>query len=111
MNSLIAHQHQFSLAVAGLILEAAFRGYGVAFGEAWRSPEEARRLAALGRGIVQSLHCDRLAVDLCLFKGGAYLTKSEDYAELGAWWESQGGAWGGRWGDGNHFSWPWGGRK
>jgi len=47
----------------------------------------------------------RLAIDLNLFKDGEYLTDTEDHRFLGEFWESLGGTWGGRWDDGNHYSW------
>jgi hypothetical protein len=43
-------------------------------------------------------------LDLNLFKDGKYLALTEDHKPLGEWWESQGGAWGGRFNDGNHYS-------
>lgn len=36
-------------------------------GEGYRSPEEAKRLAAIGKGIVNSNHCKKLAQDLYIF--------------------------------------------
>lgn len=60
-----------------------------------------------------SLHYDGLAVDLLLYKNGEYLTNTDDYLELGEYWEGLDTccAWGGRFGahgsgkaDGNHFS-------
>ena len=111
-------QHRFAQLVPGL-LEAAFRlGYQVTLGEAWRSPEEAARLAALGLGIKASLHTQRLALDLNLFRDGRYLTQAADYQPLGEWWEQQSDpdrecAWGGRFRriDAAHFSLAHGGRK
>jgi hypothetical protein len=108
-------QSTFALLVAQLLLTADDLGYQVTLGEAWRSAKEAARLAATGAGIAKSLHCDRLAIDLNLFKNGVYLRKTEDYAELGAWWKKQHDL--ARWGgdfprkDGNHFSLTHGGRK
>jgi hypothetical protein len=58
-----------------------------------------------------SLHFDGLAKDFDLYKNGVWLTKTEDHQALGEYWESIGGAWGGRWGDGNHYSLAYGGRK
>ena len=43
-------------------------------------------------------------IDLNLFRGGKMLTTTEDHRPLGEWWESHGGAWGGRFADGNHYS-------
>ena len=106
-------QHKFTLMVADLIQEAARRGYKVALGEAHRTPEQARLNAKKGSGISNSLHCERLAIDLILRKNELYLTDSYKYQELGEWWESKGGAWGGRFKrpDGNHFSLAYGGRR
>lgn len=85
--------------VARLIVKAEDMGYEVTLGEAWRSPEEAAR-----RGFPGSLHVQRLAIDINLFRGGKYLTRTEDHRPLGEWWESIGGTWGGRFNDGNHYS-------
>ena len=111
-------QSAFTSLVARLILFGELQGYAFTFGEAYRSPEEATRLAAEGKvkAIRKSLHCDRLAIDLNLFKDGIWLTKSEDYTPLGEWWEAQSTvdfecAWGGRFEDGNHFSAAFQGRK
>ena len=109
-------QSLFALLVSHLIQYAHANGYDVTFGEAWRSPEEAERLFQLGKGIRNSLHTIRLAIDLNLFKDGKYLHKSEDYAFLGLYWESLGDdkldtVWGGAFDDGNHFSIEHGGRK
>jgi len=56
---------------------------------------------------------ERLAVDLNLFRGGKWLDKSEDHKQLGDYWESLApdARWGGRFGDGNHYSIEHGGRK
>lgn len=109
-------QSHFVRHVARLIEEATYRGYDLTFGETYRSPEEAARLAALGKGIVTSLHTKRLAIDLNLFKDGVYLTDMEAYRPLGEWWEKQSDsdctcAWGGRFNDGNHFALAHGGRR
>lgn len=75
--------------------------------EAYRTPEQAKLNAQKGSGIANSLHCQRLAVDFNLFINGEYQTRTEAYRELGEYWESLGGAWGGRFKnrpDGNHFS-------
>lgn len=118
MMSLRAKQAAFARLVASLIIEAYRRGYEVTLGEAYRSPEEAERLAKEGKGITNSLHTQRLAIDLNLFKDGVYFGRSESYAPLGSWWEAQSGGdieccWGGRFAkpDGNHFSIAHGGRK
>lgn len=110
---LLAKQQLFAQLAARLIQHAAALGYQVTLGEAWRSNAEAMRLAAQGLGIERSLHCQRLAIDLQLFKGSTWLKASEDYTPLGEWWEGQHELcrWGGRFGDGNHFSLEHQGRK
>lgn len=106
-------QSLFASYVARLLLKAEELGYEVTFGETYRSPEEAARLAKLGKGIAASLHTQRLAIDLNLFRDGVYLSRSEDYRTLGEWWEMQHSSlrWGGRFNDGNHFSLTHGGRS
>ncbi|EHN4995819.1 MULTISPECIES: M15 family metallopeptidase [Enterobacteriaceae] len=100
-------QQQFTVMIGKLIQFAHQRGYGLTFGEAYRTPEQAKLNAQKGSGIANSLHCQRLAVDFNLFINGEYQTRTEAYRELGEYWESLGGAWGGRFKnrpDGNHFS-------
>lgn len=104
-------QSVFALLVARLILKADAMGYELTFGECYRSPEEAARLAKAGKGIAKSLHTSRLAIDLNLFKNGKYLTSTESHRPLGEWWESLTGhgvttRWGGSFttrSDGNHY--------
>ena len=104
-------QRKFTLMVALLIVEAYRLGYTLTFGEAYRPPETAAAYALDGRGIANSLHTSRLAIDLNLFHNGKYLTESKDYLPLGEYWEGIGGSWGGRFSkpDGNHFSLEHGG--
>lgn len=106
-------QSLFASLVASLITHAGALGYAVTLGEAWRSEWEALRLAKVGLGIKRSVHCDRLAVDLNLFKNGVYLTTSDAHRPLGEWWEKQHPLcrWGGRFGDGNHYSFEHEGRR
>ena len=106
-------QSLFAVLVAQLIQYATGMGYEVTFGETFRSPEEAARLAKLGKGIAQSQHTQRLAIDLNLFKDGVYLSSTEAHRPLGEWWERQHEfcRWGGRFKDGNHYSLTHGGRS
>lgn len=109
------------------------QGYEFTWGEAFRTDEQAEinaigysgrenlaRLIGLifpelakkirnnekNKGIRNTLHEKRLALDLNAFKDGVYLTKTEDWKELGEYWEKLHPLcrWGGRWGDGNHLS-------
>ncbi|CAB4121289.1 D-alanyl-D-alanine carboxypeptidase [uncultured Caudovirales phage] len=58
------------------------------YGEAMRSPEQAEIYAKQGKGIADSLHCKRLAIDINLFNLGIYQTAKEDYKPLGDYWKS-----------------------
>lgn len=104
-------QRKFTRMVADLIVWAYNNGYELTFGEAWRTPEQAALNASKGIGIGGSLHIDRLAVDLNLFRDGKFLTSTDDHRPLGEYWESIGGTWGGRFNDGNHYSLGFGGKK
>lgn len=79
----------------------------VTMGECYRTPEMAEIYAKQGKGIKDSLHCKRLAVDLNLFIDGVYITDTESYKILGEKWKSlhPDCRWGGDFSkpDGNHF--------
>ncbi|RPI52829.1 MAG: M15 family peptidase [Deltaproteobacteria bacterium] len=94
-------QSQFARMVPLLILFAYEKGYEITFGDAW----------ATSGHRANSLHYERLAIDLNLFKDGVFLQEVEDHKELGEFWESIGGSWGGRFNDGNHYSLEWQGRR
>ena len=83
--------------VADLIVFAYDKGYELTFGDAYRD-------SRVTYGHPESLHRSRLAIDLNLFKDQVYLTSTDDHRELGEYWESIGGTWGGRFNDGNHYS-------
>lgn len=109
-------QFVFSRLVARLIIQANMFGFEVSLGEAYRSKEEAERLAKLGKGIKGSLHTQRLAIDLNLFRNGRLITDTEGHKVLGEWWEKHSTdkydcVWGGRFNDGNHYSIAHDGRK
>ena len=103
-------QQEFAQAAAKLIQQAIILGYdGVTLGEAFRTPQQAALNAQAGSGISNSLHIQRLAIDLNFFKGGVWVTDGSQLADIGAWWESLGPMyyWGGAFkpkSDGNHFS-------
>lgn len=99
-------QQLFTVMTADLIHWAQAHGYRLTFGEAYRTPEQAALNAKTGKGISNSLHTLRLAVDFNLFINGEYQTDTDAYRPLGEYWESIGGTWGGRFSraDGNHFS-------
>lgn len=92
--SLREQQSKFVRMVADLIIYAYDHGYELTFGDTW---------AKVGHR-AGSFHYQRLAIDLNLFKNGEWLSNTSDHKFLGAYWESIGGSWGGRWQDGNHYS-------
>ena len=109
MSSLLSLQQQFAQDAARLILHASILGFGVTLGEAWRPTETAELNAKKGTGIANSLHCDKLAIDLNLFTStNQLITDGTGHTELGAWWKALGTDhyWGGDFEsrDYNHYS-------
>ncbi len=107
-------QRLFTRLIGQLIQYAYANGYELTFGDAYRDPRAfgefgAKRLYSAA----SSVHKVRLAVDFNLFKGGKYLTSSNDHKELGEYWEGlhELCRWGGRWNDGNHYSMEYQGKK
>lgn len=104
-------QASFTLMISDFINKANLIDYKLTFGEAYRSPQLASQYASEGKGISNSLHCKRLAVDFNAFFEGEYLDGSKPehiphLTKLGELWESIGGSWGGRFQrkDYNHYS-------
>lgn len=109
-------QRLFTKCVGQLINWSYANGYELTFGDAFRSPEQAALNAQKGSGIANSLHTQRLAIDLNLFINGVYQSDSSVYKPLGDFWKSldAGCCWGGDFttrADGNHFSITWNGVK
>lgn len=113
-KSLGQKQRMFTLMVSELIQYAYDSGFEITLGDAYRDP---RVHGAVGvkksYSSANSVHKERLAIDLNLFKNGKYLTATKDHRQLGEFWESLGGSWGGRFSnpDGNHYSIEHNGRK
>lgn len=106
--TLLEQQILFAEHVAMLIDYIYNCKYFCTLGDAYRSPEAAEIYAKQGKGIKNSLHCKRLAIDLNLISpDGKYLTETKDYEKFGVFWESLDplNRWGGRFSkpDGNHF--------
>lgn len=108
MGALREKQSRFANMVCILLHFALAKGYEITFGDTYRDPR-----CSYGRK--NSCHRLRLAIDLNLFKDGEYLSKTKDHRQLGEFWESIGGTWGGRFRgrspDGNHYSLEHNGRK
>ena len=111
-ETLGSKQRRFTLMISKLIQHAYESGYELTFGDAYRDPRLHGQVGEKkGYGATNSVHKDRLAVDFNLFKDGKYLAATEDHKQLGEFWESIGGSWGGRFEDGNHYSLEHQGRK
>ena len=97
MGKLNNKQFEFMKAFGDLINYAYSLGYTLSPGCMKPVIEQGHKLG--------SYHYKGLAVDLNLFKDNKWLKDTEDHWELGEYWERIGGTWGGRWDDGNHYSW------
>lgn len=139
--SLSALQQEYAQHLALLVLHIGNTpGCACALGEGKRSDEQSEinaigaagreRVAALIKGafpmlamaltnngkaggIRNSGHQRKLAQDLDLFIDGVYQTTTEAHRPFGEWWEKQHplARWGGRFGDGNHYSFEFQGVK
>ena len=96
-------QSDFVRSLGKLIDYAYGRGYEFTIGDAYRDPR-----VVFPYSSPNSAHRQRLAVNLNLFVKGEWITSSTtpEYEDIGGYWESIGGIWGGRFNDGNHFEWP-----
>lgn len=96
-----------------LIAHVYASGYELTLAEAYRTPEQAALNAKKGSGISNSLHTQRLAIDLNLFFQGKFLQDSQDHRPFGEYWKSlhSMNRWGGDFSkpDGNHYSMTHGG--
>lgn len=92
-------QSVFAQNMALLIIHVDAIGLTCTIGEVLRTPEQAEIYAKEEKGIKNSLHCKKLALDLFLFSSdGKYLTDFNQYEPLGKYWESLNpkNRWGGR---------------
>jgi hypothetical protein len=111
VSRLLEQQIEFAKNVGSLLEWVYDNGFGVTFGDAYRDKR-------CEYGHPKSLHRDRLAIDLNLFKQSSsghwdYFALTEDHTPLGEYWESidRRCTWGGRFNDGNHYSMTWEGMK
>lgn len=87
--SLIDKQALFAQNIAELIQHIYKCNHKITFGEAYRTPEQAALYAKSGKGIKNSLHIKRLAVDLNLFDAqNNYLQQKSDYQPFGTYWKN-----------------------
>lgn len=107
-------QRAFTRCLALLIEYAYQNGYELTVGDAYRDPRVFGHVGDdVGYGNPKSCHKSRLAMDFNLFKDGKYCTRTEDHQPLGEYWETLHplATWGGRFNDGNHYSFAHNGRR
>lgn len=109
----------FSYYLSHLVLEMYKVGYFACFDEV---TERLTTKDQTSDHVPNSLHHIGLAGDINLYSRGEdgsleYLSSTEAHRQFGELWESWGEQagyplrWGGRFGDGNHYSWEWQGVK
>ena len=86
--SLNAKQALFTECIGRLLRYAFANGLPVIIAEAYRTPEQAEIYARQGKGIKNSVHRKKLAVDLFRFKNGTISWDKKDYEDLGRYWKS-----------------------
>ena len=108
-------QTEFTNCIARLISWAFDNDIKVILAEAYRTKEQAEIYALSGKGIRNSAHCYKLAVDLFVFTGSTVSWDSDDYEDLGKKWKTMHplARWGGDFNNRDcvHFSFEHKGRK
>jgi hypothetical protein len=83
----LGERQRLHVKLTALLIEKIYAsGFECSWGETYRVPAQAAANAASGAGIVNSLHIQRLAVDLQLFKSGGYDTDVSDYKQFADYW-------------------------
>jgi hypothetical protein len=100
------HQEAFARDVADLLKHIFDSGYTCTLGETVRLKECPHCKGKLAKPL--SLHPDRLAIDINLFKDGKWLQNTSAHRHFGEYWKtlSSYNEWGGEGdrNDGNHYS-------
>ena len=113
-------QREFARHLGYLLRHIEAAGYQCTLGDAFRDPRSHGHMGVMGvYGRAKSAHKQRLAIDLNLFKGGEYLSTTEDHRPIGEYWKAlhEDNRWGGDFDfdgdghgdDGNHYSKWYGG--
>jgi hypothetical protein len=109
MTELRKRQFEFNHKLELLYGYIHSHGYNCVTDEVNRPPELSRLYAEQNKGRHPSIHELKLAADIDIFKADdpeskIPLSDGKLFQDIGEYWESIGGTWGGRWGDGRHFS-------
>jgi hypothetical protein len=107
-------QSAFAALTVKLLQRILDAGYEFTYGDAFRD-HRVHGVPGVKKSYssANSVHKQRLALDINLFKDGRFLTSTEDHRVFGEWWEKQhpDARWGGRFNDGNHYSFEHQGAK
>ena len=83
-------QELFMRLLPRLIDKAHELGFEIRGGDLFRDPRAHGQMnVKQGYGAPNSCHKLKLAIDLNLFKDGAFIQTTEGHRELGEWWEQQ----------------------
>lgn len=114
MSDLLKLQWTFARLIPRLFDKAFDLGFDVTTGDAFRDQRVHGALGVkMGYGHKSSAHKNKLAIDINLFKDGDFISDTEGHRLLGEWWEKQHplARWGGKFQDGNHYSFEYLGVK
>lgn len=106
MSQLVTRQDLFLQRACKVIEYARSLGYQITEGEAERTAEQAAVYAKQGKGILDSKHCQRLAIDLNFYREGKLISDRVILEPVGIYAETIGLHWGGRFrklDDSRHF--------
>lgn len=81
-------QEEFARCLARFLAWIFAQGWSVRLGEVYRPPFTAAEYARKGKGIKNSVHTKKLAVDLYLVKDGKVTWNNADYEPLAKQWIS-----------------------
>lgn len=89
MSELLKRQKLFMRLLPKLLNHIHELGYECTIGDGFRDPRVFGRIGdAIGYGHASSAHKRRLAIDIHLFRGDEYCSRTEDHAVLGEYWKS-----------------------
>jgi D-alanyl-D-alanine dipeptidase len=100
ISTLLRDQFQFSLAVSNLIQFIEDQGCQCSLKECYRTKEQQDIYLQLRKTKIQnSQHLKGLAIDVCIFRRGQWLTTYAELKVFGEYWQRLGAdfRWGGDW--------------